>query len=156
VTIIDKLKHLSIVGSIVVMPDFFVDRIIRLESKESLFDALTEKAKLGGGSVRGVPTKDVKGGNAVNIAYCLAKLGAKISLFTVADEFGATMIRQTFSQFGDRVTLRIFSGRTGFTTAFEFPHEDTRKCYGKRYRRQLKFWSRKDQLRSRHGNIKEC
>ena len=124
--IIDKLKHLSIVGSIVVMPDFFIDRIIRLESKESLFEALTEKAKLGGGSIRGIPTKDVKGGNAVNIAYCLAKLGAKVSLFTVADELGATMIRQTFSQFGDKVTLRIVNGRTGFTTAFEFPHEDTR------------------------------
>jgi ribokinase len=125
VTIIEKLKQLSIVGSIVVMPDFFVDRIIRLESKENLFDTLTEKAKLGGGSIRGIPTKDVKGGNAVNIAYCLAKLGAKVSLFTVADELGATLIRQTFSQFGDKVTLRIASGRTGLTTAFEFPHEDT-------------------------------
>ena len=124
--IIEKLKQLSIVGSIVVMPDFFVDRIIRLESKENLFDTLTEKAKLGGGSIRGIPTKDVKGGNAVNIAYCLAKLGAKVSLFTVAGELGATMIRQTFSQFGDKVTLRIASGRTGLTTAFEFPHEDTR------------------------------
>ena len=123
--IIEKLKQLSIVGSIVVMPDFFVDRIIRLESKENLFDTLTEKAELGGGSIRGVPTKDVKGGNAVNVAYCLAKLGAKVSLFTIADELGSTMIRQTFSQFGDKVTLRIASGRTGLTTAFEFPHEDT-------------------------------
>lgn len=123
--IIEKLKQLSIVGSIVVMPDFFVDRIIRLESKENLFDTLTEKAKLGGGSIRGIPTKDVKGGNAVNVAYCLAKMGAKVSLFTIADELGATMIRQTFSQFGDKVTLRIASGRTGLTTAFEFPHEDT-------------------------------
>jgi ribokinase len=126
VAIIEKLKQLSIVGSIVVMPDFFVDRIIRLESKENLFDTLTEKAKLGGGSIRGIPTKDVKGGNAVNIAYCLAKLGAKVSLFTVAGELGTTMIRQAFSQFGDKVTLRIASGRTGLTTAFEFPHEDTR------------------------------
>jgi ribokinase len=126
VAIIEKLRQLSIVGSIVVMPDFFVDRIIRLQSKENLFDTLTEKAKLGGGSIRGVPTTDVKGGNAVNIAYCLAKLGAKVSLFTVAGELGATMIRQTFSQFGDKVTLRIASGRSGLTTSFEFPHEDTR------------------------------
>ena len=107
------------------MPDFFVDRIIRLESKENFFHTLTEKAKVGGGSVRGIPTTDVKGGNAVNVAYCLAKLGAKVSLFTVADELGATMIRQTFSQFGDKVTLRIASGRSGLTTSFEFPYEDT-------------------------------
>jgi ribokinase len=125
VEIIEKLRQLSIIGSIVVMPDFFVDRIIRLESKENLFDTLTEKAKVGGGSVRGIPTPDVKGGNAVNVAYCLAKLGAKVSLFTVADELGTTMIRHTFSQFGDKVTLRIASGRSGLSTCFEFPYEDT-------------------------------
>jgi ribokinase len=125
VEIIDKLKQLNILGSIVVMPDFFVDRIIRLESKENLFDMLTEKAKAGGGSVRGIPTTDIKGGNAVNAAYCLAKLGAKVSLFTIADELGTTMIRQAFSQFGDKVSLRIASGRNGLTTSFEFPYEDT-------------------------------
>lgn len=124
--IIEKLRHLSTIGSIVVMHDFFVDRIIRLESKENLFGALSEKAKVGGGSVRGIPTTDVKGGNAVNVAYCLAKLGAKVSLFTVADEIGSIMIRQAFSQFGDKVTLRIANGRSGLTTCFEFPHEDTR------------------------------
>jgi ribokinase len=124
--IIEKLRHLSTIGSIVVMHDFFVDRIIRLESKENLFGALSEKAKVGGGSIRGIPTTDAKGGNAVNIAYSLAKLGAKVSLFTVADERGSIMIRQSFSQFGDKVTLRIASGRTGLTTCFEFPHEDTR------------------------------
>ncbi len=124
--IIEKLRHLNTIGHIVVMHDFFVDRIIRLESKENLFSALSEKAKVGGGSVRGVPTTDVKGGNAVNVAYCLAKLGAKVSLFTVADEMGSNLIRQTFLQFGDKVTLRIANGRTGLTTCFEFPHEETR------------------------------
>jgi ribokinase len=72
VTIVQKLKQLSIVGSVVVMPDFFVDRIIRLESNEHLAQILSEKAKRGGGSVRGVPTCDVKCGNAVNVAYALA------------------------------------------------------------------------------------
>ena len=124
--IIEKLRHLSTIGAIVVMHDFFVDRIIRLESKENLSGALSEKAKVGGGSIRGIPTADVKGGNAVNIAYSLAKLGAKVSLFTVADEMGSIMIRQTFAQFGDKVTLRIANGRTGLTTCFEFPHEGTR------------------------------
>jgi ribokinase len=125
VAIIEKLEQLRI-GPIAVMPDFFVDRIIRLESKEKLFDALGEKAERGGGSIRGVPTTDVKGGNAVNVAYCLARLGFRVALFTVADEIGAAMIRQAFSQFGDRATLRIASGRSGRTTSFEFPHEDTR------------------------------
>lgn len=124
--IVEKLKQLNIVGSIVVMPDFFVDRVIRLDSKEKLFESLAEKAARGGGSIRGVPMFDVKGGNAVNVAYCLAKLGVKVTLFTVADEIGSVMIRQAFSQFGDRVKLRISSGKSGLTTAFEFPHGETR------------------------------
>lgn len=123
---IEKLKQLRILGSIAVMPDFFVDRIIRLESKEQLLDALEEKARSGGGSVRGVPTADIRGGNAVNVAYALARLGARVSLFTVADDVGAAMIRYAFSQFGDRAALRIASGRHGYTTAFEFPHEKSR------------------------------
>lgn len=125
-SIIEKLRQLRILGSIVVMPDFFVDRIIKLESKEMLFESLAEKASRGGGSIRGVPTTDVKGGNAVNLAYCLAKLGVKVGLFTVADETGAHMITQAFSQFGERATLRIVAGKSGLTTSFEFPHDHTK------------------------------
>jgi ribokinase len=123
---IEKLKQLYLAGSIVVMPDFFVDRIIRLESKERLCGALDEKARTGGGSVRGFPTSDIKGGNAVNVAYALARLGAKVTLFTVADDVGTAMLRQSFAQFGDRVALRIAAGRHGYTTAFEFPNGESR------------------------------
>lgn len=121
---IEKLKQFQPLGSIVVMPDFFVDRIIRIESAEKLLAALEEKAQNGGGSIRGVPTTDIRGGNAVNVSYALAKLGAKVSLFTVADDTGAAMLRQMFSQFGESVTLRILPGRHGCTTSFEFPHRD--------------------------------
>ena len=124
--IIEKIKQLRIVGSIAVMPDFFVDRIIKLDSKEALIDSLNDKAKSGGGSVRDVPTAEVRGGNAVNVAYALAKMGLKTSLFTVANEFGADMLRRSFSQFGERAVLRILPGRHGYTTSFEFPHNDTR------------------------------
>jgi ribokinase len=53
-------------------------------------------------------------------------LGAKVTLFTVADEMGAALIRKTFSQFGDKVNLRILPGKSGLTTAFEVPHGQTR------------------------------
>jgi ribokinase len=124
-TIVQKLKQLSIVGSIVVMPDFFVDRIIRLESKERLLQMLSEKAQRGGGSVRGISTADVKGGNAVNTAYALAKLGAKVTLFTVADEVGAAILRQAFAKFGDKVDLHILPGKHGLTTSFEFLQDNS-------------------------------
>ena len=69
---------------------------------------------------------DIKGGNAVNVAYCLAKLGAKVALFTVTDDIGNATIKQAFSQFGERAKLRIAQGKSGLTTAFEFPQGDTR------------------------------
>ena len=108
---------------IVVMPDFFVDRVIKLRSKEEFFNSINDKARLGGGSIRGVPTADIKGGNAANVAYCLAKLGVRVALFTIADDIGAAILRQTFSRFGENVNLLVTSGRHGSTTAFELLNE---------------------------------
>src|SRR6266487_6442288 len=108
---------------IVVMPDFFVDRVIKLKSKEEFFNMINNKANLGGGSIRGVPTTDIKGGNATNVAYCLAKLGVKVALFTIADDIGAAILRQTFSRFGKNVNLMVTCGRHGSTTAFELLNE---------------------------------
>jgi ribokinase len=108
-------------NGITVMPDFFVDRIIRLQSKEDFFSGLSEKAKSGGGSIRGISTLDVKGGNAVNIAYSLAKLGMKTSLFAIADDIGLSILKHVFSKFEEsRINLRITKGQHGHTTAFEF------------------------------------
>src|ERR671919_3211693 len=108
-------------NGITVMPDFFVDRIIRLQSKEDFFSGLSEKAKSGGGSIRDISTVDVKGGNAVNIAYCLAKLGMKTSLFTIADDIGLSILKHVFSRFEEsKIQLRITKGKHGHTTAFEF------------------------------------
>ncbi len=108
---------------IVVMPDFFVDRVIKLGSKEEFFNNINDKAMLGGGSIRGVPTADIKGGNAANVAYCLAKLGVRVALFTMADDIGAAILRQTFSRFGENVNLLVTSGRHASTTAFELLNE---------------------------------
>ena len=110
-------------NSIVVMSDFFVDRLIKLNSKKEFLNALADKARFGGGSIRGIPTVDVKGGNAVNVAYCLASLGAKVTLFTIADDIGSAIIRQIFSKFGDRSNLQIINGKHGRTTSFEFQDE---------------------------------
>jgi ribokinase len=123
-SISEKIQtYYSYMNSVVVMPDFFADRIIKLNSKEEFIDILTEKSKSGGGSIRGVPSSDAKGGNAVNIAYCLAKLGAKVTLFTISDNIGSTMLEHLFSRFADNVCLRILKGKYGLTTSFEFLNE---------------------------------
>jgi ribokinase len=119
----EKLSEFDFSGNIVVLPDFFLDRIIKINSKDELFRAITNKTTIGGGSIRGVNTFDIKGGNAVNVAYCLATMGLPVILFTVADNIGASILRTVFSKFGESVNLQIRNGRQGSTTSFEF-HEN--------------------------------
>ena len=118
----EKLSEFDFSSNIVVLPDFFLDRIIKINSKDELFRTITNKTTIGGGSIRGVNTFDVKGGNAVNVAYCLAIMGLSVTLFTVADNIGASILRTIFSKFGANVNLQIKNGRQGSTTSFEF-HE---------------------------------
>jgi ribokinase len=106
--------------TIAVMPDFFTDRILTFKSQKQLLGALSEKSKHGGGALRGISSIDVRGGNAINIAYCLAKLGAQVRLFTIADEIGYLTLKKIFSKFGNNVDLRVVVGKHGRTTALEF------------------------------------
>jgi ribokinase len=110
------------------MPDFFVDRIVTLNSLEEFYETLTKKVNFGGGSLRNIPTSERKGGNAVNIVYCLAKLGVRrTTLFTVADETGSAMLKTVYSKFGDKVNLVIAEGKHGRTTGLEFLHGTGKK-----------------------------
>lgn len=111
------------IGSIVVMADFIIDRIIKLKSKKELFDIIKNKSKFGSGAVQGIRTYETKGGKAVNLTYALAKLGAKVTLFTIADKLGASILDNYFSDFKDKVDLRIKNGKQGYNTAFEFLDE---------------------------------
>jgi ribokinase len=122
--VIQRLIHYSQSGSIVVMHDFFIDRIIKLRSKKEFFQNFDEKANVGGGIIReGISVIDTKGGNAVNVAYCLAKLGFNITLFTIADGMGSAVLDYTFSKLKDKIGLVIKSGMHGLTTAFQFQNE---------------------------------
>lgn len=120
----EKLKQLKFEGNVVVLPDFFLDRFIKINSIDDLFRMIKSKTTIGGGSIRGVNTFDVKGGNAVNVAYCLAKMGLSVTLFTVADNIGASILRSIFSKFGRRINLLIKNGKHGSTTSFEFRDDD--------------------------------
>lgn len=105
---------------ITVLPDFFIDRIIQISDMGKLTEIMEKKIKVGGGSVRGLNSIDIKGGNAVNVAYCLAGLGAKVDLFTVADNIGYSVLNSIFKKFNSKVNLHIKNGKHGLTTIFEF------------------------------------
>lgn len=121
--IIPKLRGFDQIQTplnVVVLPDFFVDRIIEVESDAIFFKDIKRKINAGGGSMRGYHSKDIKGGNAVNVAYSLASLGIKVKLYTVSDSVGSFILNAVFSLFGEDVELHIVKGKHGLSSVFEF------------------------------------
>jgi len=49
----EKLEQLNFDQKVVVLPDFFLDRIIKIDSKDELFRMINSKTTIGGGSIRG-------------------------------------------------------------------------------------------------------
>ena len=123
---IEDLRHANLDKySIVVMPDFFIDSIIRIKSIKLLLEEISRKEKSGGGSIRDISIDDVRGGNAANIAYCLAKLGVKVTLFTAANKIGSAVLNSIFSKFdNNKVRIKIKDGKHGRTAAIEFLSEE--------------------------------
>ncbi len=115
---LEKLQNLNIVGSVVVLNDFFLDRIIKIQNIATLYDLISKKSQLGG-SIRGIPQTDLKGGNATNVAYALARLGAPVSLITVANKSNSHILHETFSEFSN-CSLFLINGNPGRTTSLEF------------------------------------
>ncbi len=115
---LEQLQNLNIVGSVVVLNDFFLDRIIKIQNIATLYDLISKKSQLGG-SIRGIAQTDLKGGNATNVAYALARLGAPVSLITVADKASSHILQNTFSEFPNS-SLFLIDGNPGRTTSFEF------------------------------------
>ncbi len=115
---LEKLQNLKLINSVVVLNDFFLDRIIKIQNLDDLYTKILEKSTLGG-SIRGIPQTDLKGGNATNVAYALARLGCPVSLITIADKTCSHMIKEIFSEFSN-VSLFIIDGKPGRTTSLEF------------------------------------
>jgi ribokinase len=105
---------------VTILPDFFVDRIIEVPDYSLFMRDIQKKIVASGGSMRGYSSLDIKGGNAVNMAYSLAKLDIRVELFTIADEIGSAILRSVFLPFGTNVNLHITEGKHGLSTVFEF------------------------------------
>lgn len=105
---------------VTILPDFFVDRIIEVLDYPVFINDIRKKIIAGGGSMRGYSSVDIKGGNAVNMAYSLAKLDVRVELFTIADEIGSAILHSVFLPFKANVNLNITKGKHGLSTVFEF------------------------------------
>lgn len=111
-------------GRVVVMPDF-IDRFVKLESITQFIEGIREKAALGGGAIHGVEQVMVKGGNAVNTAYALGRLGVETYLITVADRMSSQFLYGVFRDMG-WVRVKVVEGRPGYTVALEMSRRGRR------------------------------
>jgi sugar/nucleoside kinase (ribokinase family) len=107
--------------NIVLMPDFFLDRLISLKwNLRSLADNLAEVARRKGGSIDGVEQAEIRGGNAVNTASALATLNVNVTPIVSTNDLGLRLIR--FYLKSGKVDLshvKVFD-EASITTAIEF------------------------------------
>jgi ribokinase len=108
--------------SVSVLPDFFADRILYVPSIEKLFDDLQDKATSGGGSLRGYEQKEIKGGNATNLAFALSSLSLQTHLCIIGND----VARGFTAGHPKKCKVRVIEGNPGYTLAIEFPYNDKR------------------------------
>ncbi len=110
---------------IVVMPDFFLDRIINLQWDVTEFSKkVSGVARRKGGSLDGIAQSDMKGGNAINIASALTSLGAHVVPLICTSAFGLEQIKFHFKNASlDTAHIKIRE-KASITTALEFRHEN--------------------------------
>ena len=129
ITIFERIKDIQLNNkSITILHDFFIDRIIKINNIDEFFEYIKSKTKYGGGSIRGIPTTQIEGGNAVNIAYFLGKLGFNVNLFTLADD-NTDIILKHFFQNLPKVKLHLSYGRPGYTTSLEVHNHNNSQDY---------------------------
>lgn len=105
---------------VVVMPDFFQDRLINLECDATHFSSIiTDVAKRKGGSIDGIAQTDIRGGNAVNTASALAALGAKVTPIVCADKLGFQQIKFHLENYSVDLSHVKIAEKASLTTALE-------------------------------------
>ncbi len=111
--------------AVVVMPDFFLDRIINLPWAAAEFSAmLVEVTNRKGGSLDGIQQTDMSGGNAINVASALNSLGASVLPVICTSKYGLEQIKYYFRNRALDLSHVKTLGATSVTTALEFRQEN--------------------------------
>ena len=109
---------------VVVMPDFFLDRIIDLECDAISFASIiADIVSRKGGSIDGVAQTDLRGGNAINTASALANLGINVTPIICTSRLGLQQLR--FSLKAQNIDLSHVKTieNASLTTALELKSE---------------------------------
>ncbi len=121
----DFLKSQQREAEVVVMPDFFLDRFVSLNtSPDRFFKMVMDVVRRKGGSIDLISQKEFRGGNAINTAAALANLGVKVTPIVCADKLGLRIIR--FHVKSPKINLDHIKivEKPSITTALEFEASD--------------------------------
>ena len=120
-----KKKHKEC--KVTVLPDFFLDRLINLDCNPAEFSSLIgDVVNHKGGSLDGIPQNDLHGGNAVNVALALARLGAEVTPIVCTSEQGLQQMKFYFKDTAVDISHVKIKDRGSITTALEFKEKDAK------------------------------
>jgi sugar/nucleoside kinase (ribokinase family) len=107
--------------NVVVMPDFFIDRFISINtSLKHFFKKVMDVVERKGGSIDGISQKEFRGGNAINTAAALASLNVKVTPIVCTNRLGLQLIK--FYVKSPKINLSHIKmvEKPSITTAIEF------------------------------------
>lgn len=112
---------------VVVMPDFFIDRLVSLNCDVTGFSETLKRVVRGkGGSIDGLEQLELRGGNAVNTASALAALNFTVTPIVCTNRLGLQIMRFYLKpSIVDLSHVKIFNDAS-ITTALEFEGEEGR------------------------------
>jgi sugar/nucleoside kinase (ribokinase family) len=115
---------------VVMLPDFFVDHFVSLDTVEKTCNAVNHIAAQGGGNLTGVAQRITQGGNAANTALALARLGIRAHLICRTDLFGMHLLQYFLGRSGVDLSGVKTDGNLAITTALEFDAHHTNVMIG--------------------------
>jgi sugar/nucleoside kinase (ribokinase family) len=105
---------------VVMLPDFFVDHFVSLDTVEKTCNAVKTVAARGGGNLPGIAQRITQGGNASNTALALARLGISAHLICRTDPLGMHLLQYFLGNSGVDLSGVKTDGNLAITTALEF------------------------------------
>jgi len=105
---------------VVMLPDFFVDHFVSLDTVEKTCNAVKTVAEQGGGNLPGIAQRITQGGNAANTALALARLGISAHLVCRTDILGMHLLQYFLGNSGVDLSGVKTDGNLAITTALEF------------------------------------
>jgi len=123
----DEVRARTAPCRVFVSPDFFIDHLVRYPGAYS--DLVKEFNRImgqGGGNVLGTEQYITKGGNAVNTAVALGRLGIRTTLFTKTSRVGLHLLKLFTEDLPIDLSLVDSRGSPSITTALEVRDDNGR------------------------------